>query len=105
MQASLSGAIARHGAATVLGPLTLEIAAGEQLAVIGPSGAGKTTLLHVFACALKPAAGSMRLDGRDPWQMPRAQLQRLRCDLFRAAQVPPLPPRQRVFTAVLACRL
>ena len=45
------------------------------------------------------------LDGRDPWQLPRGELQRLRGDLFLAPQVPPLPPRQRVVTAVLAGRL
>lgn len=85
--------------------LDLQVAAGEQLAVIGPSGAGKTTLLHVLACALRPTSGTLQLDGGDPWQLPRSQLQRLRGDLFLAAQVPPLPPRQRVVTAVLAGRL
>src|SRR5690606_16972749 len=43
--------------------------------------------------------------GRSPWQLPRAALQRLRGQLFLAPQVPPLPPRQRVVTAVLAGRL
>jgi phosphonate transport system ATP-binding protein len=85
--------------------ITLEIAAGEHVAVIGPSGAGKTTLLHALACALRPSAGTVLLGGRDPWALPRADLQRLRGQLFLAPQVPPLPPRQRVVTAVLAGRL
>jgi energy-coupling factor transporter ATP-binding protein EcfA2 len=46
--------------------LSLAIAPGEQVAVIGPSGAGKTTLLHALACALKPAAGRLLLDGAIP---------------------------------------
>ena len=96
---------ARDGIATALGELDLEIAAGEQLAVIGPSGAGKTTLLQLLACAIRPSAGRIELDGRDPWQLPRRELQRLRGTLFLAPQVPPLPPRQRVVTAVLAGRL
>lgn len=110
MKLELQAVSARHPAARdTAGPalqsLGLQVAAGEQLAVIGPSGAGKTTLLQVMACALRPAAGSLRLDGADPWALPRPALQRLRGRLVLAPQVPPLPPRQRVVTAVLAGRL
>jgi phosphonate transport system ATP-binding protein len=106
----LDGLAARHPAARTdappaLRPLALSIAAGEQVAVIGPSGAGKTTLLQALACALPPSAGTLRLDGTDPWTLSRAALHRLRGRLFLAPQVPPLPPRQRVVTAVLAGRL
>jgi phosphonate transport system ATP-binding protein len=96
---------ARAGSAPALRALTLRVAAGEQVAVIGPSGAGKTTLLHVLACALPPQQGHCTLAGQDPWALPRGALQRLRGRLFLAPQVPPLPPRQRVVTAVLAGRL
>ena len=96
---------ARAGATPALRGLSLQIGAGEQVAVIGPSGAGKTTLLQVLACALAPSAGTVRLDGQQPWQLRRSALQRLRGQLFLAPQVPPLPPRQRVVTAVLAGRL
>jgi len=96
---------ARRGTVPALKPLSLTVAPGEQVAVIGPSGAGKTTLLHALACALKPAAGQLLLDGADPWTLPTAQLQRLRGRLFLAPQTPPLPPRQRVITAILAARL
>jgi phosphonate transport system ATP-binding protein len=110
VKVSLQGVSARHpaaaaGVAAAIDGLRLEIAAGEQLAVIGPSGAGKTTLLHLLACAIQPSAGRLALDGIDPWQLPRARLQALRGTLFLAPQVPPLPPRQRVVTAVLAGRL
>jgi phosphonate transport system ATP-binding protein len=47
----------------------------------------------------------LRLDGQDPWQVGAARLKALRGRLFLAPQVPPLPPRQRVVTAVLAGRL
>jgi phosphonate transport system ATP-binding protein len=96
---------ARTGAAPAIRSIALQIANGEQVAVIGPSGAGKTTLLQVLACALTPSAGSLHLDGAEPWRLPRRALQRLRGQLFLAPQVPPLPPRQRVVTAVLAARL
>ena len=110
MRIDLDGLAARHPAARTdappaLRPLALSIAAGEQVAVIGPSGAGKTTLLQALACALPPSAGTLRLDGTDPWTLSRAALHRLRGRLFLAPQVPPLPPRQRVVTAVLAGRL
>ena len=110
MKLELQGVAARHpaarsGAAPALKALDLRVAAGEQVAVIGPSGAGKTTLLQVLACALPPAAGRFTLDGVEPWTLPRRDLQRLRGRLVLAPQVPPLPPRQRVVTAVLAGRL
>ncbi|MDP1533913.1 MAG: ATP-binding cassette domain-containing protein, partial [Rubrivivax sp.] len=110
MKLELDGVSARHpaaraSAAPALQPLNLQVAPGEQLAVIGPSGAGKTTLLHVLACALQPLGGRLQLGERLPWSLPRRDLHRLRGELFLAPQVPPLPPRQRVVTAVLAARL
>ena len=85
--------------------MSLEIEAGEHVAVIGPSGAGKTTLLALMACALKPNAGKVVLDSTDPWRLSIRELQKLRGRLFYAPQTPPLPPRQRVVTALLAGRL
>ena len=109
MHISIEGLSARHPAAAngalALKPMALVVTPGEQVAVIGPSGAGKTTLLHALACALKPVTGTLELDGADPWQLSVARLQKLRGRLFLAPQTPPLPPRQRVITAVLAARL
>jgi phosphonate transport system ATP-binding protein len=104
------GVSARHpaakaGSAAALEDVSLDVAHGEQVAVIGPSGAGKTTLLHMAAAALPPLAGALRIDGVEPWSLPTRTLQCLRGRLFLAPQVPPLPPRQRVVTAVLAARL
>ena len=117
MQIELKNISGRHPAAKTGTPnavrrVSLAVATGEQVAIIGPSGAGKTTLLHLMACALVPCAepgqpsvGSMSLGGINPWQLTRAALQRVRGDLFLAPQVPPLPPRQRVVNAVLAGKL
>ncbi len=85
--------------------VSLRLGAGERVALIGPSGAGKTTLLQVAAAALRPTDGRVRLAGVDPWSLGTGALQRLRGRLFLAPQTPPLPPRQRVVTAVLAGRL
>ncbi len=96
---------AKAGTAAAIDGVTLAIARGEQVAIIGPSGAGKTTLLHVAAASLRPSAGTVMLDGAAPWSLPRRDLRKLRGRLFLAPQMPPLPPRQRVVTATLAARL
>jgi phosphonate transport system ATP-binding protein len=93
------------GAAPVLKGIDLRLAAGEQVAVIGASGAGKTTLLLALAGMLRPSAGRLALFGQEPWTLGTAARQRQRARALLAPQVPPLPPRQRVVTAVLAARL
>ncbi|WP_332878778.1 phosphonate ABC transporter ATP-binding protein [Massilia sp. S19_KUP03_FR1] len=85
--------------------LDLVIEPGAQVALIGPSGAGKTTLLATLACAHQPASGNFTVLGVDPWTLTQAARHRLRARLFLAPQTPPLPPRQRVVTTVLAARL
>lgn len=85
--------------------VSLALAPGEQVAIIGPSGAGKTTLLTTLAGALRPTIGKVDLFGRDPWSLSGGALHALRGDLFLAPQAPPLAPRQRVVNAVLAGRL
>jgi len=85
--------------------IDIDISQGEQIAIIGPSGAGKTTLLHTLACAYRPSAGIFTMNGKAPWALTNTERHRQRRHLFLAPQTPPLPPRQRVVTAVLAGRL
>src|SRR5262249_47270872 len=89
----------------ILDGVSLRVPRGEQIAVVGPSGAGKTTLLRVLALACQPDAGSIEAFGAAPWRMSSRARHRLRRRAFLAPQAPPLPPRQRVVTAVLAGRL
>ena len=56
--------------AVVLKPLTLEVAAGEILAMIGPSGSGKTTALRAVAGFVRPASGRIRIGGADVTDLP-----------------------------------
>lgn len=93
------------GAPYAINDLSVSIASGEHVALIGPSGSGKTTLVQLLAAGLAPLRGHVLLNGQDPWQQGKAGLQQLRKQLIVAPQVPPLPPRQRVVTAILAGRL
>jgi osmoprotectant transport system ATP-binding protein len=52
------------GAPPVLRDMSLEIAAGECVALVGRSGSGKTTALRLVNALLRPSAGVVRVDGR-----------------------------------------
>ena len=60
---ALEGLERRYGERVALSGVTVEVAAGETLAVLGANGAGKTTLLRVLAALLRPHAGSARVLG------------------------------------------
>jgi phosphonate transport system ATP-binding protein len=61
--------------------------------------------LLVIAAALKVQSGNVSLNHQSVWKLPTRKLQILRGNLFYAPQTPPLPPRQRVITALLAAKL
>jgi branched-chain amino acid transport system ATP-binding protein len=61
---------AGYGGFQALFGVSLEVAAGEAVAVIGPNGAGKTTLLRVISGLLPPTSGRMLVEGRDFVAMP-----------------------------------
>jgi phosphonate transport system ATP-binding protein len=103
----LTGLSVRYPGSGPLAPyvvkdLSLTVNRGEQLVLIGPSGAGKTTLLSVLALAREPAQGTVELFSQNVWALSSSARHQLRKRLFLAPQAPPLPPRQRVVTAVLA---
>jgi len=61
----LQGIDAGYGCFQALFGISMNVAAGEAVAVIGANGAGKTTLLRVISGLLAPTAGSMRMEGKD----------------------------------------
>lgn len=106
MTLNLSGVGLVHASGQVaLRDVDLKVAPGERVAIIGPSGAGKTSLLRLLATGLEPDSGRLELFGVDPWRLSATARQKLRARIGLVHQAPPLPPRQRVVTAVLAGRL
>ncbi len=63
---------------TVLDGLSLEVSAGETIAVVGPSGSGKSTLLNIMGALERPSGGTVRLDGRDLADLGDQELSRIR---------------------------
>ena len=59
---------------TALDRITLDIAAGEFLALMGPSGSGKSTLLHIIAGVDRPTRGECLVQGVDVTRLNESQL-------------------------------
>jgi phosphonate transport system ATP-binding protein len=99
------GSLRHANGVDALRNINVQIGAGEQVAIIGPSGAGKSSLLNLLATALKPSSGDIEVLGERAWHLSAHQRQRLRARIGLVHQAPPIPPRQRVITAVLAGKL
>ena len=61
----LEGIAKRFGSVQALGGLSLDVASGEFVVLLGPSGAGKTTTLRIVAGLEQPDAGRVHIGGRD----------------------------------------
>ena len=79
--------------------VSVEIAAGERVGLIGSNGAGKTTFVNMITGYLKPDAGSIALDGRDITALgPRAIM---RLGVARSFQIPQLCAEMSVLDNML----
>jgi len=107
----LSGVSRSYGsggaAVAALRDVTLRIARGEVLGIVGASGSGKTTLLQLLGALDRPTAGTIRCDGRDLLDMGEKALSHLRRDtigfVFQQFNlIPTLTARQNVEAAAAA---
>jgi putative ABC transport system ATP-binding protein len=66
------------GGVTALAGVTLDIEAGELVAVVGPSGSGKSTLLNIIGTLDRPTSGTVLISGQDVASLRDRELSRLR---------------------------
>lgn len=57
------------GPLTILNGVTLSLASGDAISIIGPSGTGKSTLLYILGALEPPTSGEVSLDGRNPFTL------------------------------------
>ncbi|MGA1867296.1 MAG: ABC transporter ATP-binding protein [bacterium] len=93
---------AGKGPVSVLRDITLTVAQGESIAIVGPSGSGKSTLLNIIGGLDRPSSGSVIFDGKDISKMPDRQLSLMRSrDIGFIFQLHHLLPQCTVFENVL----
>ena len=94
------------GTVKALAGVSLTIASGESVAIMGPSGSGKSTLLHCLSGVLVPNDGRVLFAGQDLTEMSDAQRSHLRLGqfgfVFQDGQlIPELPARENVALPLL----
>ena len=83
---SLKGVEKRFGSFRALGPVALDVGAGERLGIIGPNGSGKTTLINCITGVYRPDSGSVFFEGRDISHLQAHK--RARMGIARSFQIP-----------------
>ena len=94
----LHGARFAYGARTVVDDVSLRVAPGEAVGLVGESGAGKSTILALLLGLATPSAGSVHFDGAPLDRRNRRVMRRFRANVQTVFQDPysSLDPRQRI---------
>ncbi len=69
----IEGLSAGYSAKPVLNDISIEVGAGQFVAIVGPNGAGKTTLFKTISGIVKPSGGAITFDGVDLLAVPPPQ--------------------------------
>ena len=93
------------GPVAALDGVSLEVAAGERLVVLGPSGAGKTTLFGLLNTTLRPTEGTVRFEEEDVGGLTRRALRAVRRRIGTVFQQPRLVPSLTVTQNALLGRV
>jgi branched-chain amino acid transport system ATP-binding protein len=96
----VDGVTKAFGGLVAVSNMSLAVAPGEILGLIGPNGSGKTTLLNLVAGAIGCDAGAIRIDGEDVTHLPNHR--RVRKRINRTFQLVRIPPNLPAITGVMA---
>ena len=94
----VAGLTKSYGDLTAVDNLSFTVEPGEFFGLLGPNGAGKTTALEMIEGLRKPDAGTVTIDGHDPWTRdPRLQ-RRIGVQLQSSAFFERLTAREQLAT-------
>ena len=98
------GLFGRSAGLRAVDDVSLHVAPGETLGVVGESGSGKTTLLRMVLRLLRPSTGTIEVEERDIWSLPRRDLKAFRRRIQPIFQNPAssFNPRQSIGSILAA---
>ena len=100
MLLEVEGLTKTFGGLVAVSDMSLRVAPGEVLGLIGPNGSGKTTLLNLIAGTTRADAGSIRMGGEDVTRLPNHL--RVRKRINRTFQLVRMPPNLPAIVGVMA---
>jgi len=65
---------APNGPLKIVSDVSLSLARGDAVSIMGPSGSGKSTLLYLMGALEPPTSGTITLDGHNPFQLKEKEL-------------------------------
>ena len=90
------GLVMTYGGLRAVDGVSFEVGQGEFFGILGPNGAGKTTALEMVEGLRKPQAGTVTIDGSEPWKRAPALLRRMGVQLQSASFFDRLTAREQL---------